>query len=157
MFSDLRQTLSERLLLFREAPVARQSGAIPYKLVEGEVAFLLITSRRSGRWIFPKGRVKPGMTPQESAAGEALEEAGVEGRVEQEPLGRYRTVKSAVRRYVIEVEHFPLEVQVQHADWPEKGQRHRHWVLLPEARRLVTDKSLVDMVVRLHERLKAAA
>lgn len=156
MLSRLRHTLSERMLLLREAPVARQSGAIPYRHVENEIAFLLITSRRSGRWIFPKGRVKDGLTPRTNAAGEALEEAGVEGRVGAEPLGTYRTVKTAIRRYVIEVEHYPLEVEVQHADWPEKGQRYRHWALLPEAKRLVADKSLAELLERLH-RLKASS
>jgi 8-oxo-dGTP pyrophosphatase MutT (NUDIX family) len=157
VFSTFVQALSERMILLREAPVARQAGAIPYKRVEDEVAFLLITSRRSGRWIFPKGRLRPGSTLQESAAAEALEEAGVEGRVGLQPLGTYRTVKTAVRRYVIEVEHFPLEVEEQHEDWPEKGQRHRHWVLLPEAKRLIADHSLTDIVVQLHEQLKNAA
>lgn len=155
MLANFRQALAERIILLREAPVAQQSGTIPYKRVEGEVAFLLITSRRSGRWIFPKGRVKSGLSPHESAAGEALEEAGVEGRIWTKPLGSYRTVKTAVRRYVIEVEHYPLEVEVQHDNWSERGQRYRHWALLPEAKRLVGDKSLVEMLVRLDQHLRA--
>ena len=153
MFDNLRESLAERMILRRQGPAARQSGAIPYKIVGSEVAFLLITSRRTGRWIFPKGGVEPGLTPQQSAAREAFEEAGVEGTVRPQPLGTYRTVKSKLRRYVIEVEHYPLEVEVQHEDWPEKGQRHRHWVLLPEAKRLVGDRSVVELLVQLRDEL----
>lgn len=153
MFRNIRQTLADRMILRREGPVARQFGAIPYRILEGDIAFLLITSRRSGRWIFPKGGRKPSLAPQEIAAREAFEEAGVEGRIQAEAIGTYRTVKTSLRRYVIEVEHYALEVAVQHDDWPEKGQRYRHWALLPEAKRLVRDKAIIELLVRLRSSL----
>ena len=107
----------------------RQFGAIPYTLVRGQVVFLLITSRGSGRWIFPKGDPMEGLEPWETAAQEAIEEAGVEGDVEITPIGSYRTMKSlAIRRTVIEVDMFPLKLTRQMDDWPEKQKRHRHWV-----------------------------
>ena len=38
-------------------PALRQSGALPYAIVNDRVVFLLVTSRRTGRWIFPKGSI----------------------------------------------------------------------------------------------------
>jgi len=72
------QKFRDRLLLLASSDSAvRQAGAIPSTIVQGQVVFLLITSRRSGRWIFPKGELVEGMTPWALAAHEAFEEAGI--------------------------------------------------------------------------------
>mgnify|MGYP000604135431 CR=1 FL=1 len=42
---------------------------------------LLITSLTTRRWIIPKGWRADGMTPADAAAREALEEAGVTGKI----------------------------------------------------------------------------
>lgn len=149
----------ERLALLGSDPdPVHQCGAIPYTVVEGQVVFLLITSRRSGRWIFPKGDPMVGLQPWEVAAAEAREEAGVEGEVDHVPIGRYRTMKSqALRRKVVEVDLFPLRVTHQFEDWLEKGSRYRHWAILPEARRLLSDKHLADLATRLSRRVLAEA
>ncbi len=135
----------------------RQSGAIPYAVVEGIPTFLLVTSRRSGRWIFPKGKVPSGLTPAQSAAREAFEEAGVEGDVDEAPIGSYRSWKiRGIRRYAIEIDMYPLLVLNQQVEWQEQGQRHRHWATLVEARRLITQRSLRDVVAALDARARAA-
>jgi 8-oxo-dGTP pyrophosphatase MutT (NUDIX family) len=121
--------------------------------VQDEIAYLLITSRRTGRWIFPKGAIMEGLSPWDSAAREALEESGVEGQIETSPIGSYRTVKHGLRRLVIEVDLYPLRVEQQHEEWPEMRQRHRHWAILPEARRLITDKPLADLAAKLAQRI----
>ena len=130
------------------APVAeRQSGVIPYAIVESTPVFLLVTSRQRGRWIFPKGRIGAGLEPWESAEREAHEEAGVEGVIATRPIGSYRAWKTrGVRRFVIEVDMYPLRVEKQHDEWLETGERHRHWVTLAEAARLITDKRVVQLV-----------
>ena len=86
----LRDFLSNWSLKVETPGELRQAGALPYAIVEGRMAFLLITSRRSGKWIFPKGIIEPNMTPWESAALEAVEEAGVTGDISSEPIGSYR-------------------------------------------------------------------
>jgi 8-oxo-dGTP pyrophosphatase MutT (NUDIX family) len=134
-------------------PPMRQAGAIPYAIVEGRVVFLLITTRRTGRWIFPKGAPIEGFAPWQVAAHEALEEAGVEGEVETTPIGIYRTLKAGIRPMPIEVEMYPLRVIRQVDDWPEKGKRHRHWVILPEARRLLSERKLAEFAAELEARL----
>lgn len=151
--------LANRLVLRAGGPAAsKQAGAIPYTVVQGQVVFLLITSRGSGRWIFPKGEPIEGLEPWETAAREALEEAGVEGEVAPEPIGSYRTFKTlAFRRKIIEVEMFPLQVTRQLDDWAEKGLRHRHWAILPETKRLLSDARLAELAVRLSQRVRAEA
>jgi 8-oxo-dGTP pyrophosphatase MutT (NUDIX family) len=151
------RTWTDRLTLRVGEPESeRQAGAIPYTVVQGQIAFLIITSRRSGRWIFPKGAPIEGIPPWEVAAHEALEEAGVEGEVEKRPIGSYRTMKVlAFRRAVMEVDMYPLRLTRQLDDWPEKNSRHRHWVVLPEARRLLSDRRLADLAARVSRHVLA--
>jgi len=130
-----------------------QAGAIPYTLVNGTPVFLLITSRGTGRWIFPKGTLIEGYEPWQVAAREAFEEAGVEGDVEPTPIGSYRGLKGSIRTAPIEVRMYPLRVVRQVDDWPERDKRPRHWVILPEARRLLSDPQLVTLATLLHRRV----
>ncbi len=125
----------------------RQSGVIPYSLVGATPAFLLITSRRTGRWIFPKGGIEDGLDPWESAKREAYDEAGIEGVVETISVGSYRTWKTrGVRRFAIEVDMYPFRVERQIDNWRETGERHRHWATLKEASRLITNRRLVELM-----------
>jgi len=123
-----------------------QSGAIPYRHVDCEIAFLIVTSRATSQWIFPKGSLMEGLSPTESAAQEAYEEAGVLGTVGTASVGSYSSVKfrSGVGG-TVSVEMYPMEVTEQLDDWPEKHQRQRQWVTLAEARRLLSAPELVDL------------
>lgn len=140
------------------APVAeRQSGVIPYAIVEQTPVFLLVTSRQRGHWIFPKGKIADGMTPGQSAAREAYQEAGVEGVIAEAPIGAYRAWKTrGMRRFVIEVDMYPLRVERQHEAWRETSERYRHWVTLAEATRLVTDKRIAALVRSFARSLREA-
>lgn len=131
-------------------PVIRQSGALPYALVDGKVVFLLVTSRRTGRWIFPKGSISAGMTPWDSAAKEALEEAGVAGEIGTHPLGSYRNMDKGVP---VDVELYPLRVDSQLSVWDEMDQRLRHWALLAETKRLLADRSVARLADALNRQL----
>lgn len=133
-------------------PGLRQSGAVPYVVRDGRVVFLLVTSRRTGRWIFPKGSISSGMTAWDSAAKEAFEEAGVTGVVESEALGSYRI---SDKGQLVDVDLYPLRVETQLDAWDEMDQRQRHWVLLGEAKRLLKDRALTRVADRLHHRLLA--
>ena len=66
-----------------------QFGALCYRVEQGVVQILLITSRRTKRWILPKGWPEDGLTPAQAAANEAREEAGVTGKIKQRPIGVY--------------------------------------------------------------------
>ncbi len=143
-----------------QGSVGLQYGAIPYRHVDGEIVFLMITSRRTGKWIFPKGGLIEGLAPAESAAQEAYEEAGVRGRIGAAPVGHYRAFKArpgkarpGKARRVVEtpvlVEMYPLEVAEQFDDWPEKGERKRHWATHAEARRLLSEPGLVALAEKI--------
>lgn len=134
-----------------------QSGAIPYAWVNGKPAYLLVTSRRTGRWIFPKGVIESDMTPAASAAKEAWEEAGVRGEISDVSTGSYETEKvtgNGSRR--IRVELYPLEVSDQTRNWPERRRRRRHWAAYRQARRLIDNPELIAVLDRLHAQLTTA-
>ncbi len=150
MVRDFLKNWSPRV----ETPASlRQAGAMPYAIVDGRMAFLLITSRRSGKWIFPKGAIEPNMTPWESAALEAMEEAGVTGDIAPTAVGSYRAGMGTDSATLVDVDLYPLRVIQQHEVWREQDQRLRHWATLAEARRLLADKSLARLAARLHEQI----
>ncbi len=124
----------------------KQSGIIPYKRCkDGRFKVMLITASGTGRWIIPKGLVEEGMTPREAAAMEAYEEAGIRGRVWDEPLGTWRRSKwgglCVIDIYLMEVEEI-LE------EFPEAGQRERHWFGLKKAQELVLFPRLRSLLRR---------
>ena len=151
----LRDFLSNWSPKVETTPGPRQAGALPYSMVEGRTVFLLITSRRTGRWIFPKGDIEPGTTSWESAALEALEEAGVTGQIGTSPVGSYRTSANTDGSSLVDVDLYPLRVETQLDVWKEMDQRLRHWVMLPEARRLLNDPALARLAVALQAQLRA--
>jgi len=108
----------------------RQSGVIPYRVKEGRLQILLITSSKKKKWIIPKGVIEPYMSPQESAAQEAYEEAGIFGRVWDEPIGGYESEKWGG---ICTVTVFPMLVSKVYKDWPEEDQRKRKWMTPDEA------------------------
>lgn len=141
------------------SPVAhgeRQVGAMPYALVDGRVVFLLITSRHSGRWIFPKGRRISSLSLWDSAAREAFEEAGVEGEVAHKPIGAYTATLSDTEHSLVEVDLYPLHVTKQLESWPEMADRHRHWALLADTRRLLAQRRLAALADALSRQLVQA-
>ncbi|WP_108396525.1 NUDIX hydrolase [Devosia submarina] len=153
----LRGFLSNWSPKVETTPGMRQSGALPYSVIDGRVVFLLITSRRTGRWIFPKGDIEPGMTPWESAAVEAMEEAGVSGQIAVDPIGSYRSSASVDGSSLVDVDLYPLRVETQLDVWKEMDQRLRHWAVLPEARRLLNDRALSRIAVLLQASLRSGS
>ena len=131
-----------------------QAGVIAYRIRRGKVQVLLITSRDTGRWIIPKGNIKPGTTPSQAAAQEAFEEAGIKGTiVSSTPLGMYSYFKrlgsGEARAATVEV--FLLHVQKHVKKWPEKGERQLAWVSAKEAVGLIEEPGVVPLLVRLME------
>jgi len=135
----------------RPAYYYTQSSAIPYRRGPDGIEILIVTSRKNTRWILPKGIVDPGLTPQASAAKEALEEAGVEGLVEDTSLGRYQYDKWGG---ICTVDVFPLEVTriLPEADW-EETHREREWASLEQAVERLPQPELKSMVRALERHL----
>ncbi len=55
-------------------------GAIVYRIINGEVRFLLIKNKRSLNWGFPKGHMERGENETQTAYREILEETGIRAR-----------------------------------------------------------------------------
>ncbi len=147
MIATALDLLRRMLGIRRDGGVERQFGAMPWRRTPEGLAFLLVTSRRTGRWIFPKGGRIALLSGASCAAQEAYEEAGVEGTVADRPLGSYRSAKlRAGEDTTIEVEIYPLEVEVVLDDWPERGQRRRRWAGTEEACILLSEPGLVALV-----------
>lgn len=128
----------------------RQSGALPYAIVDGRMSFLLITTRRSGKWIFPKGAIEADLSPWDSAAKEALEEAGVVGVVGHEPIGAYKTSGLTSTSPLIDVDIYPLLVTEQFDVWREQTQRLRFWATIEEAEKMLADRDLARLARLWH-------
>jgi 8-oxo-dGTP pyrophosphatase MutT (NUDIX family) len=128
--------------LFREH--GKQVAALCWRMGVHGLEVLLITSRKSRRWILPKGWPLPELTAAENAAREAFEEAGVTGRLVTGPVGHYHYLKE--RREgtgtPVSVDVFALAVTKQLDDWPEKGQRSMIWVPLDQAAAKVFEPGL---------------
>jgi 8-oxo-dGTP pyrophosphatase MutT (NUDIX family) len=121
----------------------KQFAALPYRLRDGDVEILLVTTRKKRRWSVPKGWPIKRCTPQQTAAVEAYEEAGVRGPVTVKRIGRFKKRRVKNNQSVLcEVQIFPLEVRHQQGDWPEKQQRSRIWVNPRQAAALVKKPGL---------------
>jgi 8-oxo-dGTP pyrophosphatase MutT (NUDIX family) len=89
---------SVRLSQLGKMRECEQVAAVCYRIRRGAIEFLLVQTRGSGRWIFPKGSAEPGLTHAQAAAIEAVEEAGVHGRIEEAAFARYVSRRQSNRR-----------------------------------------------------------
>ena len=113
-----------------------------------------MTSRETERWVIPKGWPMKGRRPHVSAAREALEEAGLVGRIDKEPIGSYcynKRLKNGAE-VPCTVEVFPMEVRVQKKKWREKGQRTFRWLPSEEAAEAVDEVGLSETIRNLRSR-----
>jgi 8-oxo-dGTP pyrophosphatase MutT (NUDIX family) len=131
----------------------RQVAAVPLRFDErGAAQVLLVTLRETQRWVIPKGWPMKGRKPHDAAAQEAFEEAGVIGKIEKKPIGRYAYFKRrSITFDLCEVEVFALVVEKQAKAWPEQGQRRANWFAIEEAAKLVDEPGLVAVLLGLAE------
>jgi len=128
--------------------VGIQYAALPYRLAGRRLEVLLLTSRDTGRWVIPKGWPMRGKSPQEAAAVEAHEEAGVEGEVAATPIGSYRYLKAlkSGRQIPVQVIVFPMRVTAEADQWKEQAEREKRWLPYRPASRLVEEPSLRRLI-----------
>jgi len=112
----------------------KQYGVLPYVRRGGKAELVLITSRTSQRWIFPKGARVAGKSRRGSALQEAFEEAGLIGRID--PRFEFREIIVRNGRK-IELTIFALRVEKLLKSWPEQKQRDRIVVPADKARKMV--------------------
>ena len=88
------QTYSLHATREEHTKLPKQTGALPWRKTSGkDLEVLLVTGRRSGVWMIPKGWPIRGKSLAKAAAQEAFEEAGVEGTVDPKPIGSFRHIK----------------------------------------------------------------
>jgi 8-oxo-dGTP pyrophosphatase MutT (NUDIX family) len=135
-----------------DAPPAprMQYAALPWRLDEdGYIEILLATSRDTKRWVIPKGWPMKGRKPHIAAAIEAMQEAGLRGKIEKTKLGEYEYEKRLKGGSAVDcrVEVFPLRVEGQRKKWPEKGQRVTYWFPFERAAEQVDEPQLREIIL----------
>jgi 8-oxo-dGTP pyrophosphatase MutT (NUDIX family) len=86
------------------------------------------------------------MTPDDSAAKEAWEEAGIRGRVYTPMIGNYKTRKWS---YPCQVEVFLMAVETESTDYPEVRRRKRQWMSIAKAAKCVREADLKQLLKSL--------
>lgn len=125
-----------------------QVGALPYRLTDGQLEILLITSRDSGRWLIPKGWEMKNHSGPQAAAVEAFEEAGLRGTVAKLPVGAYtysKTLRDGASA-LCRVQVYPMAVKRQVKKFKERGQRRMEWMPPAKAAAQVAEKELADLI-----------
>ena len=138
-----------------------QYGALPYRFTPtAALEILLVTTRRSKRWIIPKGWPIKGLRPAKSAAREAFEEASVRGKIGTKSVGLFNYQKLLDEggiQFNCEVKVFPLLVKRQNENWPEFEQRLVQWVEPNKAVSMIKEPELKKLVATFAKRVAAAA
>jgi 8-oxo-dGTP pyrophosphatase MutT (NUDIX family) len=135
----------KRAVIKRARRVGIQYAALPYRVRGGQVWVLLVSSRRTRRWIIPKGWPIEGRKPHEAAAIEAMEEAGVAGVIADQPIGSYSYLKDD-EDLTVQVLVFPLRVDSEAEAFKEQGQRVAAWFRLRQAAGRVAEPSLRRLI-----------
>ena len=133
-----------------------RGGALPYRHNQGrQLEILLIRRTDQAVWSLPKGHPSADLPLHRTAVIEAFEEAGVEGDVDEIPIGSFlyqKTNPSLLGHRVVEVVTYPLLVTRELDSWPEADVRLRQWASLDRAEASVAPGQLPDLFRKL-ERL----
>ncbi|XP_030521771.2 nudix hydrolase 18, mitochondrial-like [Rhodamnia argentea] len=136
-------------------------GCIPYRYKKTdqssggggeELEFLVVSSQKGKRMMFPKGGWEIDETIEEAALRETAEEAGVTGTVEGK-LGKWQ-YKSKSNGSFHDGHMFPLLVEEQLDSWPEKHIRQRLWVTADEAKELCQQLWMKEALELLVQKLR---
>jgi phosphohistidine phosphatase len=128
--------------MLENTSIYQQSAVIPFRKRQGKTVILLIRNRSNNRWIIPKGIIEPHLSAAESAAAEALEEAGITGQVLAGVIGQYEYKKW---HGTCQVQVFLMRVDAVLEHWQESF-RERRWCTPQRAVDLVKEKALKKMI-----------
>lgn len=128
-----------------------QVAALCWHIVEGNLRILLVTSRETGRWVMPKGWPVAGKSAPDSALAEAMEEAGVVGKVSDRCIGfyAYHKVLGPGSDVPCVVAVYPLKVKTLVDDFPERAERKRRWFSPAKAAQRVEEPELREILRKI--------
>ena len=158
--SHLQKLAQAGDLLFGGARLL-QYAAICYRRDKSRDAFemLVVTGRKSGRWVLPRGWPMEGRAPHQVAEREAFEEAGIKGKAEKKPIGYYTYAKhlddGRIAPCMVEV--FAVKIDKIVKNYREQGQRQRRWVSFTEAQNLVDEPELQSLLLKFEAALRSHA
>jgi 8-oxo-dGTP pyrophosphatase MutT (NUDIX family) len=105
-----------------------QAGAIAFRSEGDRSTVLLVRSKKDPTiWVFPKGHIDDGETPEETAARETWEEAGVTGELGPR-VGDPLEFQSGSER--VSVQYFVLRAT---DDQPSPERRDKRWLTIGDA------------------------
>lgn len=131
--------------------VFSQAGAIPCRIVDGVLEVLLISTSSGKNWTIPKGLIDPGVSVVETIHNEAMEEAGIRGKLLNPAIGTYSFTKWGG---ICHVSVFVMMVEELLGDWLEAEMRQREWMPCSEAARKVKHADLGRLILKVPEILE---
>ncbi|WP_317853167.1 NUDIX hydrolase [Ruegeria marisflavi] len=125
-----------------------QYGALCYRFKGETLRVLMVTTRRTGRWILPKGWPMKGRDGAGAAAREAWEEAGVIGTVHASSVGLFFYSKILGKRGPVPcmVQVYPIHVSELADRYPERGERRRKWFSVAKAAKIAGEPDLARLL-----------
>ena len=147
--SYIVRSVGGALLSMVKRPHGRQVAALCTRKGKKGNEVLLVTSRRRGRWIVPKGWPMEGKSFPETALEEAWEEAGVrKGHIKGDILGTYtyKKVQKNGTKLPCVVDVYSVKVDELEDEFPESDKRKRRWVTQGEAVDLVSEPELKEII-----------
>jgi 8-oxo-dGTP pyrophosphatase MutT (NUDIX family) len=128
----------------------KQAGVIPFRGAGKKLEICLIRRMGSKKWGIPKGFIERGDSSKDAALKEALEEAGLKGRLVGEAVGSYEYRKWGTS---LDVTVYLMEVQEQEDDWDEADIREREWTSLEDAEEKLKQHPIQALMETAKERL----
>jgi 8-oxo-dGTP pyrophosphatase MutT (NUDIX family) len=121
------------------------AGGIVRRNDDGTVRVLVVRARRTTDWVFPKGHIEDGESPEETAVREVREEAGVEAR----PIRDVGVVTfTSPRGEAVRAGYFLMEYV---ADVPALEDREIRWCSAAEVLELVPFENTHPLIRRAVE------
>jgi 8-oxo-dGTP pyrophosphatase MutT (NUDIX family) len=127
-----------------------QAGAVVFKNHRATPRVLLIKARRNPQlWIFPKGHIEQGESPDETALRETREEAGVAGGL----VSRIGALEFESGKDVVHVEYFLVRWA---ADVPSDEGRERRWCTVEKASEMLAFEGARALLAKAARKWKDA-
>ena len=140
--------IAENIRLLLQRPPRGQVAALCYRQGANGPEVLLITSRKTKRWIIPKGWPMANYSARKTARLEAFEEAGIIGMAAMNPIGEFASHKGLGNGFKVKtnISVYPLRIDRQISDFPERGKRKLAWLSLEEAANRCNEAGLRELL-----------